>query len=54
MLVLVSVVLGVTAHPAFLAVALLVGAGQTLAGATGWCGMARLLAWAPWNRAAKA
>jgi rhodanese-related sulfurtransferase len=53
-LVLAGVGLGLTAHPAFLVVALVVGAGQTLAGVTGWCGMARLLAWAPWNRAAKA
>jgi rhodanese-related sulfurtransferase len=53
-LVLAGIVLGVAVHPGFLALALLVGAGQTLACATGWCGMARLLAWAPWNRTAKA
>lgn len=30
--------------------ALFVGCGLTLAGATGFCGMAKLLALAPWNR----
>ncbi|MDR8242161.1 DUF2892 domain-containing protein, partial [Acinetobacter baumannii] len=27
-----------------------VGAGLMLAGMTGWCGMAKLLAVMPWNR----
>jgi rhodanese-related sulfurtransferase len=50
-LVLAGVALGVVVHPAFFALAALVGAGLAFAGATGFCGMARLLALAPWNRA---
>lgn len=49
LLVLLGVGLGVTVHPAFLGIAASVGAGLTFAGATGFCGMARLLALAPWN-----
>lgn len=40
--------------PASSASAAFVGAGLTFAGASGFCGMARLLALAPWNRAARA
>jgi rhodanese-related sulfurtransferase len=50
MLVLAGVALGVTVAPAFLILSAFVGAGLTFAGATGFCGMARLLAVAPWNR----
>jgi rhodanese-related sulfurtransferase len=50
-LVLAGVALGVVVHPAFFALSALVGAGLAFAGATGFCGMARLLALAPWNRA---
>jgi hypothetical protein len=39
-------------HPAFLLLVAFFGAGLTLAGATGFCGLARLLAWMPWNRRA--
>ena len=55
-LVLLGVVLGQIASPAFYAVSAFVGAGLTFAGISGWCGMARLLALMPWNRttAAKA
>ncbi|KRA67004.1 hypothetical protein ASD89_01900 [Caulobacter sp. Root656] len=49
-LVLIGVVLGVFVSPGFLGLSAFVGAGLTLAGATGFCGMARLLALAPWNR----
>jgi rhodanese-related sulfurtransferase len=49
LLVLLGVVLGFTVHPAFFGIAGLVGAGLTFAGITGYCGMARLLALAPWN-----
>lgn len=52
LLVLIGVALGVAVHPAFLAVSAFVGAGLTFAGATGFCGMARLLAVMPWNRRA--
>ena len=51
-LVLVGVLLGLGVHPAFFALSAMVGAGLTIAGATGFCGMARLLGRAPWNRAA--
>lgn len=51
-LVMLGVALGVLAHPAWLGVAAFVGAGLTFAGATGTCGMARILAAAPWNRRA--
>jgi len=53
-LVLVGLALGFTIHPAFFGLSAFVGAGLTVAGATGFCGMARLLALAPWNRAARA
>jgi rhodanese-related sulfurtransferase len=53
-LVLASVTLGIALHPAFLALAMFVGAGQAVAGVTGWCGMAKVLARAPWNLPAKA
>jgi rhodanese-related sulfurtransferase len=53
-LVLAGVVLGLTLSPWFLGVAGFVGAGLTFAGITGFCGMARLLALAPWNRPASA
>ncbi|MCA0356347.1 MAG: rhodanese family protein [Proteobacteria bacterium] len=50
LLVLVGVVLGLAVSPLFFGIAGFVGAGLTFAGATGFCGMARLLALAPWNR----
>jgi rhodanese-related sulfurtransferase len=49
-MVLLGVVLGFALHPAFFGLAAFVGAGLILAGLTGFCGMARLLALAPWNR----
>jgi rhodanese-related sulfurtransferase len=52
LIVLAGVVLGVTAAPAFLALSAFTGAGLVFAGASGWCGKARLLALAPWNRRA--
>ncbi|MEQ9662300.1 MAG: rhodanese-like domain-containing protein [Parasphingopyxis sp.] len=53
-LVLAGVLLGWLVAPAFFALAAFVGAGLTFAGATGFCGMARLLAAMPWNRRAAA
>ncbi|CAN7598193.1 rhodanese family protein [Phenylobacterium sp. LjRoot164] len=53
-LVLLGVALGLLVHPGFFGLAAFVGAGLTFAGASGFCGMARLLALAPWNRAARA
>jgi len=54
LLVLLGVGLGLLVHPAFFGLAAFVGAGLTVAGTTGFCGMARLLALAPWNRPASA
>ena len=52
-LILVGAVLGTVVHPGFYGLCAFVGAGLFLAGATGFCGMARLLAVMPWNRAMK-
>ena len=52
LLVLVGVLLSLAVSPWFLALSAFVGAGLTVAGVTGFCGMARLLALAPWNRRA--
>jgi rhodanese-related sulfurtransferase len=49
-LVLVGVGLGFALHPAFFGISAFVGAGLAFAGATGFCGMARMLAAMPWNR----
>jgi len=53
LLVVAGVALGSTVHPAFFGISAFVGAGLTLAGATGFCGMARLLKLAPWNAAVR-
>ena len=45
-----AVLLGWMVHPGFYALSGFVGAGLTFAGATGYCGMAKLLALMPWNR----
>lgn len=50
LLVLAGVILGTWAHPAFYGLSAFVGAGLTFAGITDWCGMAMLLAKAPWNQ----
>lgn len=49
-LILLGGALGVAVHPAFWGISAFVGAGLFVAGATGFCGMARLLAVMPWNR----
>jgi rhodanese-related sulfurtransferase len=49
-LVLLGMVLGALIAPGFYVLSGLVGAGLISAGATGFCGMARLLALMPWNR----
>ncbi|MEM7192144.1 MAG: rhodanese family protein [Pseudomonadota bacterium] len=49
-LVLLFTLLGAFTTPLFYALAGLVGAGLVFGGATGFCGMARLLAFMPWNR----
>lgn len=50
LLVLTGVILGTWVHPGFYGIAAFVGAGLTFAGITDWCGMALLLAKAPWNQ----
>jgi rhodanese-related sulfurtransferase len=49
-LILAGVALGYLAGPMFYLLSGFVGAGLTVAGVTGFCGMARLLALMPWNR----
>jgi rhodanese-related sulfurtransferase len=53
-LVLIGAILGLLVHPGFWGLSAFVGGGLFLAGATGFCGMARLLAVMPWNRAMRA
>lgn len=50
-LALLGTLLGILVSPWFLAVPLFVGAGLLTAGITGFCGLARVLVHAPWNRA---
>ena len=50
-LVLGGTLLGTFVAPGFYAVAAFVGAGLMFAGISGWCGMAKLLAAMPWNKA---
>ena len=50
-LVLLGLVLGLWLNPWFLALSAFVGAGLMFAGISGYCGMAKLLSRAPWNRA---
>lgn len=50
-LVLLGVLLAVLVTPWFMALSAFVGAGLLFAGTTGYCGMARMLSRAPWNRA---
>lgn len=52
-LILTGAVLGSFVHPMGWLLSAFVGAGLLVAGATGFCGMARLLAVMPWNRAAR-
>jgi hypothetical protein len=49
-LVLLGVVLGFAVSPIAYGLSAFVGAGLLVAGTTGWCGMAKLLAVMPWNR----
>lgn len=49
-IVLLGVTLGYFVHPAFLALAAFIGAGQIFAGVSDWCGMGLLIAKAPWNK----
>ncbi len=49
-LLVLGAVLAVLVHPAFVAVSAVMGLGLLNAGITGWCGLAKLMALAPWNR----
>jgi rhodanese-related sulfurtransferase len=51
-LVLIGVVLGFMWSPVLFGLSAFVGAGLVMAGASGWCGLAQLLAIMPWNRRA--
>lgn len=51
-LILTGAVIGSFVHPAGWTLSAVVGAGLMIAGLTGFCGMARLLATMPWNRTA--
>ena len=53
-LVLLGLLIGLVASPAGFVLSAFVGAGLLLAGLTGWCGMAKVLAAMPWNRPARA
>lgn len=50
-LVALGVALGAFVSPWFLVIAGFVGCGLMFAGLSGWCGMAKLLAVMPWNKA---
>ncbi|MGL5446507.1 MAG: rhodanese-like domain-containing protein [Rhabdaerophilum sp.] len=50
LLVFTGVILSLFAHPYWIALSAFVGAGLMFAGITGFCGMALLLARAPWNQ----
>ncbi|MEP3051872.1 MAG: rhodanese family protein [Erythrobacter sp.] len=51
-LVIIGTLLAILLNPLFLAIPLFVGCGLVFAGSTGWCGIAKLLGFLPWNRAA--
>lgn len=50
-LVLIGAILGWLVSPYFFGLSAFVGAGLTFAGISGFCGMARVLGYLPWNRA---
>lgn len=50
LMIVIGVALGYAVSPWWFLLAGFVGAGLFQAGATGWCGMARLLGVMPWNR----
>ena len=49
-LVLLGLILSQLLAPAWIVLSWFVGAGLVFAGVSGFCGLARLLAWMPWNR----
>jgi rhodanese-related sulfurtransferase len=50
LLALVGSVLALTVHKNFALIPAFLGCGLTMAGATGWCGLAILLSKMPWNK----
>jgi rhodanese-related sulfurtransferase len=52
LLALTGSLLALTCHQNFAFLPAFLGAGLTMAGATGWCGLAILLSKMPWNRVA--
>lgn len=50
LLALAGSILAFTVHPNFALLPAFLGGGLVIAGATGWCGFAMLLARMPWNR----
>ena len=51
LLILTGTLLSLFVHPGWIGLAIFVGAGLTVAGSTGFCGMAVILEKMPWNRA---
>ena len=51
-IVVLGAVLAASVNPAFIWLSAVIGAGLIFAGASGWCGMAKLLARMPWNQKA--
>jgi rhodanese-related sulfurtransferase len=49
-MVILGVILALLVSPWFIALSALVGAGLVMAGITGFCGLAQMLARMPWNR----
>jgi hypothetical protein len=45
-----GIALGALVSPPFYALSAFVGAGLVFAGVSGFCGMAKILAYMPWNR----
>ena len=52
-IVFIGVMLGLFVNIGFMAIPGFVGAGLVFAGVSGFCGMARVLMLAPWNRPAR-
>jgi len=50
--VLTGAILALTVNPYWVLLCAFFGAGLTMAGSTGWCGLAILMSKMPWNRVA--
>jgi hypothetical protein len=50
LLALTGSILAMTVHANFALIPAFLGCGLTLAGSTGWCGLAILLSKMPWNK----